>query len=234
MILRQTILFNSALLLFLFSSVKAQTFNYSVATDTTGAYAPLTGSASINNDSVSWNFIYKKAIGFPFSFLGRSFDTLSIEKNNYIAFDKNRSYALLAFPGFSCKKLSTNHYSKISSSLTGASPNRIFKIQFEKVGQSDYGGEYINYQVWLNENGRIDYVMGDHTYPIADSATYNDTLNSVLIGLINTNMDTSPRGLFLSGASDGPTPQPVSDGSPDISFLRSMPREGTKYSFIPN
>jgi hypothetical protein len=213
--------------------VRAQDFNYTITSDTSGTYAALTSDSVLTNDS-AWKHSYKIQVGFSFPFAGKNFSELTVERNSYIVFDNNRSYALMAFAGFSCKKDEQNHYSGLSYANSGSSPNRILKIQFNKVGQGEYAAEHLSYQVWLHENGRIDIVTGTHTYQIADTATVNDTLNAIQIGLINTNMDTSNRGLFLSGAADSPGSQPLNDSYPEISFIRSMPRIGMRYSFIPN
>jgi hypothetical protein len=218
----------------MFVRLEAQTFNYSVSVDTTQSYQALTSKTVLNADTASWPQSKTLTIGFSFPFLGQNFSSLTIEKNNYISFDADRKYSILAFPGFSCKKDNSDKYSTVAYAISGTSPNRILKIEYGKMGSTDQTCEYLNYQVFLYETGIIEVTTGTHSYPTADSTNLNDTLSSVLIGLINTNMDTNPRGLFLSGSPLAPASQPVNDSNPDLSFIRSMPRAGTKYSFIPN
>jgi hypothetical protein len=226
--------FITIILLIVCLITRSQTFNYSVSVDTTQSYQALTSKTVLNADSASWPQNKSLAIGFTFPFLGSTFTSLTIEKNNYISFDADRKFALLTFPGFSCKQNNLGKYSTVAYNLSGTTPNRILKIEYGKAGNTDLTSEYLDYQIWLYENGNITVVTGSHSYPVADSTNSNDTLTTVQIGLINTNMDTNPRGLFLSGSPDQPSPEPLSDTNPDLSFIRSMPRPGTKYSFTPN
>lgn len=224
----------AALLYMLCAKALGQSFNYTLSVDSAGTYTALAAKTAITGTDTVWDFVNEKAIGFSFPFNGQSFDSIYIERNSYIVFDRPRTLALLVYPGFSCKPDSQGNYSPLEFNLEGSAPNRILKLQYTRVGQTEYPAEYLSYQVWLHESGRIDVITGAHTYPIADSTNYSDTLYPCQIGLINPNMNTTTNGLFLKGSPTQPASQPINETYTDISFLRSFPRPGTKYSFIPD
>jgi len=226
------IVFLSAALL-LTGIAAAQQFNYNVSCDSAGTYQELTAQTLLKSGSSPWAEKYPLATGFPFSCLGRTFDSVRVERNGYLSFDADRSYAFMAFNAFSDKIDTAGNRSTLSYALSGSAPNRVLKLQFRNMGQGAAPAELLSYQIWLNENGAIEVHVGPHTYAIADSTNSSDTLMPVVIGLVNTNMDTPTRGLFLEGSTTQPGSRPVNDTYPDPAFIRSIPAQGTRYTFTP-
>lgn len=216
-----------------FSSVRAQQFSYTVSCDSSGTYQELTAQTLLNPGGGAWAQTYRVPLGFAFSFLGNTFDSVTVERNGYLSFDSDRRYALMVYNAFRDKTDSTNNHSTLGYALSGTAGSRILKLQYKNVGATRNKKELFSYQIWLKENGSIEVHVGPHTYPVAASNNYTDTLNANHIGLLNTNMDTETRGLFLKGSPTQPASQPVNDSYPDLPYLRSYGEEGTTYSFIP-
>lgn len=230
-IAKKTILILSTLLSVY--SLRAQQFSYTATCDSSGTYEELNAQTLLNPGGEVWSFRYRIPIGFAFSFLGQSFDSVTVERNGYLSFDSDRRYAIMAFNTFHDKTDSMNNRSTLSYALSGTAGSRVLKLQFKNVGQTHDASEALSYQLWMKESGAVEIHLGPHTYAVADTSNYSDTLMAVQLGLLNTQMDTPVRGLFLGGSPTQPASQPVDDQHPDMVFMRSLGRAGTKYSFIP-
>jgi hypothetical protein len=226
--------------MFLSLSGESQSFDYNFSKDSV-AWQELNSQTILNNSNSAWNFSYKIPIGFTFNYLGRSFDSLTIETNGYLVFDANRNYALTAFLGFGdCVDSSSNH-SILGYEVSGSNGNKILKIQFKNVGSSNQTSKHFSYQIWLKESGAVEIHLGPNDYQPGMIITNNDTiltnrdsLQFYRVGLINMNMDTQTRGFFIGGNLSSPDSQPVDDNHPDPIFLMRAPSSGTRYTFTPN
>lgn len=221
----RTLAATAALLAVLCSN--AQQFSYSVSTDTGVTYTSLVSAAVLNNSNSAWATRYKIPIGFTFNYLGRDFDSLTVETNGYLSFDAERSYTFTALNNFGDCTDSTGTHAALGYDVSGTVGNRILKIQYYNVGQFA-GTEKLNYQVWLKENGQLQLIIGAHTY------NTSDTTQNIRIGLLNANMDTPVRGLLLSGNPQSPGSQPIDDNNPAPVFLNTIPAAGTRYTFTPS
>ena len=252
---RMSIVKKIPLILFAFLcsyTLRAQQFDYTVSCDSNGTYQELSSQTILNTNNSAWNFSYRVPVGFAFNFLGQNFDSVTVERNGYLCFDKDRSYALMAFNAFHDKEDSLENHSVLSYAQSGSTPNRILKIQYKNVGQSGAASELLSYQLWLKESGALEVHIGPHTQLTAEAGfdttmiayvtegdsmilhtNYYDTLMPVQIGLLNTNMDSETRGLFLKGSPTQPASQPVNDQNPGFAFMRSLGRAGTTYIFTP-
>src|ERR1700741_3753599 len=74
------------------ASSTAQDFNYSFTKDSV-AWQELNAQTILNRDNNAWNFSYKIPIGFTFNYLGKNFDSLTIETNGYFVFDEEHKYS---------------------------------------------------------------------------------------------------------------------------------------------
>ncbi|HET6992456.1 MAG TPA: hypothetical protein VFJ43_14070, partial [Bacteroidia bacterium] len=179
-------------------SAPAQNFNYSFSKDSV-VWQELNSQTILNATNSAWLFSYKIPIGFSFNYLVKIFDSLKIETNGYIIFDEDRIYALSAFSGFGdCTDFSGNH-SVLGYELSGNNGTRILKIQYKHVSNAQTAGKFFSYQIWLKENREIEIHIGPN-----DFHTTVNPLQAYRIGLLNMNMDTSTRGLFIGGNSSSP------------------------------
>jgi hypothetical protein len=225
-------------LLFIFAFVlagygisRAQNFNYSVTTDSV-AWNALNTQTILNSNNSAWNFSYKIPIGFTFSFLGRNFDSLTIETNGYIVFDSERNYALTAFSGIGDHIDSEGNHAVIGYELSGTNGNRILKIQYLNCSPNAAGDDVQSWQVWLKENGGVEVRIGMGT--LRYNSTEVDSTQQYRIGLLNMNMDTEDRGLFVSGNPSSPQAAEVNENNPETPFLTFIPASGYRYTFTPN
>jgi hypothetical protein len=210
---------------------QAQNFNYSVATDSV-AWNPLSTQTILNSNNSAWNFTYRVPIGFTFPFLGRNFDSLSVETNGYIVFDNDHYFALTAFSGVGDHVDTAGNHATIGYELSGTSGNHILKIQYLNCSPNPYGDEIQSWQIWLRENGNVEVRIGP------GELRYNgaeiDLEQRYRIGLLNMNMDTEECGIFVGGDPTAPQTQPVNPTYPDVLFMESVPPSGYRYTFSPS
>jgi hypothetical protein len=207
----------------------AQTFSYQL-TSTSVEYSPLSEPTFISNGSDWTNQRFKISVGFNFNFLGQNFDSLYIETNGFIVFDKKRNYSIATFKGANCKKDTNDTYSSMSYILSGNNGNKVLKIQFNNIGFVDHDPtELFSYQIWLYEqSGTVEF----HTGP-NNNQLYLEDGKPTLLGLINANQDTETKAFLATGnpASPSGTSQVQNNG---LSYLSTIPEEGRTFIFSPN
>ncbi|MEO5643580.1 MAG: hypothetical protein ABIS12_09660 [Bacteroidia bacterium] len=230
-------------------STKAQDFNYSFTKDSV-AWQELNTQTILNTDNDAWDFSYKIPIGFSFNYLGRNFESLTIETNGYVVFDDDRNYALTAFLGFGdCVDAFGNH-PVLGYELSGTAGNRILKIQFKNLCNSLGSSKYFSYQVWLKENGALEIHVGPNDFQpgiivntvmeeseiIQRDTTFTniDSMQVYRVGLLNMNMDTEISGFFIGGITSSPQSQPVNGNYSEPIYMMRAPSQGTRYTFTPN
>jgi hypothetical protein len=238
-----------SLFILLGSSLSAQDFNYTVSA-ATETWQELNSQTILNANNSAWNFSYKIPVGFSFHYLGSDFDSVRIETNGYLVFDTDRNYSITAFAGFEDAIDEAGNHSVLGYELSGNSGTRILKIQFLNTCNIQSEAKFFSYQVWLKETGEVEFHVGPNDYQYSfqvntiqlDSSTViNDTTfindDSSLVyrlGLINMNMDTETRGLFIGGNLMQPESQPVNDGHPDPVYFFHAPAQNARYTFTPN
>jgi hypothetical protein len=242
------LLFLIAFVLALYGVARAQNFEYTVATDSV-AWNALSSQTILNSGNSAWNFSYRIPIGFTFSFLGRSFDTLTIETNGYLVFGDNRNYAITAFSGVGDRTDSNGIHSVLGYELSGSAGNRVLKIQYLNCSPGPSGGDDLSWQIWLRENGNAEVRVGPGTLRTNTEITFvydeemlvTDTLiTQVLdstqlyrIGLLNMNMDTEVSGFFVVGDPSDPEPYPLNWNDTETPLLLFIPAQGYRYTFSP-
>src|ERR1700741_5114998 len=163
---------------------KAQNFNYTISLDSTYNYTSLSEATVLSQNS-KWLPTYNVPTGFN----SVSLQSVVVETNGFVIYNKKFNHALMAFNGFRCKLDSNSAYSQLSYLTTGAGGSKILKIEFKNVGQESGSKEAVSYQVWLHENGVFDIVIGPNTYEKNPGDTIIDTMQVIHLGLINRNMD---------------------------------------------
>jgi hypothetical protein len=239
-----------SLFILLGPSLSAQNFNYTVST-TTETWQELNSQTILNANNRAWNFSYKIPVGFPFTFLGRSFDSLTIERNGYVVFDEDRNYAFTACSNLSDYANNNGAHAVLGYELSGANNNHILKIQFKNLAIGSGDSRKTSYQIWLKENGSIEFHAGptdfrphfvcmDTTWsPAVDSMIIDSVFTQIdstigwRIGLINQNMNSANNGFFIEGNPDNPFSQQT-DAQHEPAFLLAPPKCGTRYTFSPN
>jgi hypothetical protein len=236
------------MILFIGSRSNAQNFNYTVSSDSV-SWQELNSPTILNMVNDGWDFSYRMPIGFSFAFAGQNFDSLTIESNGYLVFDKNRNYAFTMFNQFTDRTDSLGNHSVLGYELSGSSGNHILKIQYKTVGLSKNDPRALSFQIWLKENGTIEVRTGHSDYhwanemqssidPQTNEVTQTivqvvDTTQYCRIGLLNMNMDTPVRGYFIGGDSNSPTGISCTEANPGTALLTSIPYTGRRYVFVP-
>ena len=215
----------------LFVGTHAQNFNYTVSADSV-AWNELSSQTILNANNSAWNFTYKIPIGFDFEFCGRTFDSLTIETNGYIVFDRDRNYALTAFSGVGdCVDTSGNH-SVLGYELSGTAGNRILKIQFKNCGETATGCKTMSWQVWLRENGNVEFRIGPGTLRSDENGV--DMTKQFRLGFLNMNMDTEDCGVLIGDSPLSPETVPVTENEAELPHLDFIPNTGFRFTFTPS
>lgn len=209
--------------LLLSMSTAAQTYNFS---HTTGTYTPLT-SATLISDSSVWSntTLWKVPIGFQFTFLDSTYDSLYVKGGGAVGFGLNPKKAFLA-ANFIKDREDSVSLSPVVYSLTGAPGERILKIEWVNAGYEEAPpANYINVQVWLYENDNC------------IEARYGP--NSVSPGIYDNNLGEYI-GIYTSDGSDIYALLYGSPASPSLTASESgylgvygTPSDGTIYAFCP-
>jgi hypothetical protein len=211
-------------------TARSQSFDYSVSTDST-TWSELSSQTILNTSNSPWAVFYKIPIGFTFNYMGGSFDSLRIETNGYFVFDSDGHYTFTAFHFFVDKTDSLSNHSIIGYELSGTNGNRVLKIQFKNVGQTNTYDEFVTYQVWICEAGnKVELHMGPSTYWPDPLAPVTDTDQYILVGLLNQNMDTEISGYLIYGSVLQPSVTSISPAS-EFVYLQTVPKPGFRYSF---
>ena len=123
----------------------------------------------------------------------------------------------------------SNGTAYIAHTTDGTAGNRIFKIEYHNMGFNDdtTHADSASYQVWLYENGVIEFLYGPSS--VRNSASWYDgeTGPAAYLGSWDTINETV---IGLSGNPNNPT---LYDKWDDYAALSSMPAPNTVYTFTP-
>lgn len=238
---------NYLLLILLVSNLSAfsQNFHYSLTKDSS-TYSELNNPKilSASENSQNKNFIIH--LPFHFNFCGSVSDSITIESNGFIVFDKSKGLSSVAFNNYGSKKDSLGNFvSSISYLTEGGSGNRIIKLQFKDLAQSIFSSaDYLSYQIWFYENpNKIEYHIGPNyasTIPkpvfppeiSEEERTLMEVKGTVLIGLINRNMDTTDKAYLIKGDPSSPLGQTIT-GETELVYINNIPNNGIVYTLTP-
>jgi hypothetical protein len=214
------------------TALRGQQFNYTLQVNTT-TWSELSSQTLCNSVNQPWQDSYRIPVGFTFPFNGGNYDTLTINTSGALVFDDYGNQAFSAFSGFGGKLDSAGNYSVLGYSLSGSVSNHILKIQFKNIGQSSSPFEFLSYQLWLYESGRIDVICGTNTYqPALNEPT--DTAQYILLGAHDMNMTGVYRGYFAGNISNAISGVPCTEQNPIPVYLNTVPASGTRFIFTPS
>jgi hypothetical protein len=203
---------------------RAQNFNYTISHDSVG-WQGLTSQTICNTGNTALADSYRIGIGFPFKYLGKTFDSLTIQTTGYLLFGNNNQYSFMAFNNFGDYVNAQGNHSVLGYERSGSGNTSILKIQYQSISRR-FSKDDFSYQLWLHADGRIQLITGSSALS-ADSSFYSH------VGLVNRLMDTPNRGLLLKGQITAPLAQPVNDQYPDLPYMMRVPIAGHRYTFIP-
>ncbi len=188
----------------------------------TGTYTNLSGSTSLNNGQIWEDPEYHIAIGFNFDFFGTVFDSIYV--SDYVWFDENIKYSILAYYADFIDRSTTSSVSPISYLLTGSPGTQILKIEWNNAGfreefiSDSTFTDYINVQLWLYEStNNIEVRIGPNS--VLKLYSY-DNGSGGYIAMLNL---LTPEELYLTGQPDA-TVMTVS-----FNYLSATPVDGAVY-----
>ena len=196
----------------LFSAIPAQPF-YTLSVHS-GTYAHLVSPTPAFGAAT-----YTLQIPFPFTYSLLTHPTATIEMSNdgYINFGSQGIIALDAQLGY------LNASSKTSYEVSGASPNRVLKLEWRNHGFSSTPAtdDSVSYQVWLYETSNV---IEWHFGPVASYPASFGSSGSPRIMLIFDQFNS----YAFSGPASSPTLAPCGPGC-----HVGMPSDGTIYRLTP-
>lgn len=225
-------------------------FRYTHTTQTNQSYTPLTGATDMTGGQPWVAVDFSVPIGFPFSFNGRAVTSFNLPMSRYaqpfIAASNNPFDSLFAFLPMDCalwdranhNPAATAGVSPIRYQTTGATPARIFKVEFFNAGlyEDEYNTDSINFQVWFYEGTQaIEFRYGPRQINPQFLYDYFDPGPGPVIGFAN-GIDTAFNSAFLYhlvGSPSAPTLDSFDTQNFPTSVLSSFPPVGTVYRFTP-
>ncbi|MBN2745273.1 MAG: T9SS type A sorting domain-containing protein [Bacteroidales bacterium] len=207
-------------------------------TKSTGTYADLTGTTSVNNNQTWDDPEFIVPIGFPFNLYGKNIDSVyfgigtGAALSDYIDL-QTYEFDFLIVP-FEADLIDRgentgNSVSPISYKVEGSAGSRIFKLEWKNAGfyeENSYNGtlnDYVNIQLWLYETSNIiEFRYG--TSLITNPLINYDGETGAIIGLTDYDILNA---FVLSGNVANPV---VVDS---LTFIDGTPANGTIYKFTP-
>lgn len=211
----------------------------------TAPYTPLTNTTQLSDPTFPWDDeLYPVPIGFDFTFLGKTYDTLYLDTYTFLMFGYNPNdetfesiyvggYHDYADRGYK-DTLNPVSLSQVNYVLEGTPGTRVLKIEFNNVGSyndTTYTMDsYANLQFWLYEaDNSIETRIGSNNF---DNYLFDGDFTPV-VGLfkVNANMEIGDN-FMLEGDPNAPTTvlnSPTANDQP--SMLSGMPTEGAVYRF---
>ncbi|HEX8517250.1 MAG TPA: hypothetical protein VF868_13720 [Bacteroidia bacterium] len=206
----------------------AQNFNYSFQKDSS-EYTALAGG-TIKAANESWvNKQFEIPLPFQFNFCGISTDSLFIEPNGFVVFDKRTQISIVAFNEFGSRADANQSFNaELKYSVEGTAGSRIIKVQYSNLSKNKHSSsDELNYQIWLFEAGNlIEIHSGPNSY--ADSRFDSP----ILIGLINKNMNSSPNGFLVGGDLNTAFAQSIT--GEELTYFNGIPSQGVFFRFTPS
>ncbi len=209
--------------------VVAQDLNYTFSASSS-AYTSLESPVNIASGAFWANKQFVVPIGFSFSFMGASFNELTVKPDGLISFDAENVRSFYCLKGITCKSDLSGNFSSMSYLLCGNSGSRILKIQLSNVGfEAVPSDNHVNLQVWLYEQGsKIEIRFGANGF-------YNarDSLYSSIVGLVYFQEGVVQKVFMLKGNPSEPATE-VIESIGQMCFLTRIPSPGQVYLFTPN
>jgi|GEM_PF-2283727 len=234
----------------LFALILAQSVytqeNYSVSWETS-TYDTLSSYTSILYEILPDPYIYGEEIeidfGFNFPFFDNYFTSVNINSNGIGYFSNSEHvYQLFAFEGSYLNHYNLPIFSDWRYANETVDEMGVLKIEWRNVGidddiwSSNPTDHRINFQIWLFENGVIEYHFGDTD--LSETPFYSEETGFVWedgesygpwIGIIND--DSESEVYYISGTNDSIFL--ITDvNSPDIFF--DVPVNGQYFRFTPD
>ncbi|MBO6515581.1 MAG: T9SS type A sorting domain-containing protein [Bacteroidia bacterium] len=226
LLIRSVIVF--ALLLSPATSVLAQKFTYSVET-TSEKYEHLESPTVVTNSPGGES--YNAKIPFSFSVFGKEFDMskgsgITIWRDAYLV---DYNFHGLTLEAYYAALKPKGENSSINYQITGTSPNRILKFEWNNMGLVNHDTtDFINVQLWLHEKGNVVSVhIGPHQ--ITGVAAFGGG-NGPEIGLLRYDPFNGYFPEMQELIGDPQDPEVVFDVD---QRLDGVPAENTVYTFNP-
>ena len=223
---------------------------YSFSTQTGQTYTPLTGGTNIapyvwddpavaaplgfnfNLNGVATDSFYLQTVSFIPFFTSSRVQSMSDSINGFMAMEADLYDRANAGTG-------TTGLSPITYAVTGATPNRIFKLDYANAGFYDdsLNTDFVNFQVWWYEGSNIvELRYGPSNITAANATTLFYYGNGgPLVGVLNK-VDPSTgtgRVYHLKGNPASPTIDSVQLTATTVNSLTAYPASGTVYRFTP-
>ncbi|MEM6262014.1 MAG: T9SS type A sorting domain-containing protein [Bacteroidota bacterium] len=183
-------------------------------------------------------------IGFPFEFMGVTYDSILVDCNGGVLFylDDKFTDTLAVFSAFGLFEKGADlldrgdtsgiSISPISYDLSGVAGEQILKIEWRNAGFFDeyslYGtlNDSVSVQLWMHEKGnKIESRIGPNA--VSRGAFFSAEGPVIGMGHVDTLFYEFSNGFYLTGPSQSPYV------IPPFTALDDSPREGSVFSFSP-
>ncbi len=198
-----------------------------------GTYTAITNPTVVSG-STPWSSFQSHTvpIGFTFNFFGNNFTTIFIEGSGFTRFDVNYYYLLNPYT-VEMQDAGTGgptSLSPLAYELTGTTPNRILKIQWENCEMANDPGSFANFQLWLYETAyTIEVHIGNCTINNPTAAFQGNANPGPVVGLFDY---VQSIGYAVNGTPPSETMGSFSSITTVFDYSMSgVPTNGTIYTF---
>jgi hypothetical protein len=199
-------------------TASSKTFNY------------LQGGTAVTFTSYDDQYIVGIPIGFPFTFCGVTYTTVTAQTNGFMSFGNWTNYTYPAslsglqytgpclIAGWHDASGSSASATPVTYITTGTSPNRVFTLEFKNWGTYPFTSypSYITYQYILYEGGPLEVM-----YKVEGSGSFGMSGSTTAIGIAKNQTDWQS----LNNCSANP----VSSSTVFTTFTSQKPATGQSY-----
>lgn len=219
-------------------------------TKTTGTYANLVGSTSVNN-GVTWDDPqFTIPLGFNFTYFNSVTNMMVIEDAGlgaYLAINASETGVIPTLIPFGADIIDRGDFGTVSLSpisylISGTAGNRIAKIEWRNVGfysdldDDGISTDFTNFQLWLYEGSNNIEIRFGPTSVNQPSLCYDGETGASVELLPNfdyTNFSYGNNGITLKGSPTAPIVKIINTIN-DLEYLTGTIPDGTIYRFVKN
>lgn len=202
-------------------------------------YTELTGDSDITADVyATYGIVVTELMGKTFNFFGEPWPLDTTTRYFGIT---SQGRVLLGVPDdgialydalYSDTLKIIDNTSKVSYKIEGSGSSTVVKVQWKNLKVfTGPAGNYINFQMWLYQDGTVEYHYGPRS---ANNASgYTNPVTAIYIGIWYSNEDFT--SIYEKIQVSGTPPNIILDSvlNTNVPHVQGVPENGTVYKFIP-
>jgi hypothetical protein len=207
------------------SELQAQNYNFSFSQSQQAYNCLASGTYALPKGQNWTQRNIHTSIGFHFSYNGGSYDSICLKPEGQVSFDGTLQNCISLGRDLRYKADTAGNFSYIRYQTIGSIGQRIFMLEFSKIGMESDPREYINVQLWLYEQaGEIELHYGPNSYAVA-----KDSSSMIVVGALSF-QQTAPQNGYLIYGNPSHAQGATMSAPNSFHFLTGIPANGTVYT----